>query len=203
VSRALDWAGCANVRDLGGVAIEGGGETAFGVFVRADNVRNLTDEGWQSLAAHGVTRIVDLRWPEERASDPPREVDVEVVEISLLGELDPDFREDVSEYVANGDVGGYRAKQYVHFLESHRTEFARVFAALAEPEHGAVLFHCFAGKDRTGLIAALLLRLAGASIEDAAADYELSDSRVELLFGDWIAEADEQLARLEERLAPA
>ena len=197
MTRALDWAGCANVRDLGGVPIEGGGETRHGVFVRADNIRNLSDEGWESLDAHGVTRIVDLRWPEERATDPPRDVDVDVVEISLLGALDPDHREDVGEYLATDDVAGYRAKQYVGFLERHRPEFARVFAALAEHEDGAILFHCYAGKDRTGLIAALLLRLAGASIEDAAADYELSDERVRQLFAEWIdaAETEEERRR--------
>jgi protein tyrosine/serine phosphatase len=197
VTRALDWAGCANVRDLGGVAIEGGGETRHGVFVRADNIRRLSDEGWESLAAHGVTRIVDLRSPDERATDPPRDVDIDVVEIPLLGESDPTQREDVSAYLATGDVAGYRADQYLQFLERHKPEFGRVFAALAEHEDGAILFHCFAGKDRTGLIAALLLRLAGASLEDAADDYALSDERVLRLFAHWIdaAETDEERNR--------
>jgi hypothetical protein len=63
VTRALDWDGCVNVRDLGGLPLEGGGETRLGVLVRADNVRKLTDAGWEALADHGVTRIVDLRWP--------------------------------------------------------------------------------------------------------------------------------------------
>ena len=65
-----------NVRDLGGVALEEGGETRYGALVRADNIRLLTDDGWRSLAAHGVARIVDLRWPEELDEDPPRDVDI-------------------------------------------------------------------------------------------------------------------------------
>jgi len=190
VTRSLEWAGCVNVRDLGGVPIEGGGETRYGVLVRADNIRRLEDGGWAALAGHGVTRVVDLRWPEEREDDPPPAVDVELVEISLLGALDPDFREDVADYLERDDAAGYRAEQYLGFLERHQEEFGRVFAALAEPEHGAVLFHCYAGKDRTGLIAALALRLAGATIEAAAEDYALSHDNVVTLFGEWIDAAD-------------
>ena len=190
MTRTLEWAGCANVRDLGGVPVAGGGETRYGVFVRADNIRLLSDEGWAELEAHGVVRIVDLRWPVERESDPPRDVDVEVIEISLLGDFDPELREDPTPFMESRDVAGYRAQQYVQFLRRHRTEFGQVLAALAEPEEGAVLFHCFAGKDRTGLIAALLLRLAGASIEDAASDYALSNDNVLVLFQEWIDAAD-------------
>ena len=189
MNRELSWAGCVNVRDLGGVPIDGGGKTRFGVFVRADSVSRLTEDGWSSLVDHGVTRIVDLRWAEETEQDPPRDVDVEVVHVSLLGAYDPDLRDEIDDYLPD-DVAGYRAQQYLAFLERHRREFARAFAALAEPDDGVVLFHCFAGKDRTGLIAALLLRLAGASIEDAATDYGASDANVTPLFERWIADAE-------------
>ena len=183
MTRALRWAGCENVRDLGGVPIAGGGETTLGAFVRADNVAMLSREGWESLVDHGVTRIVDLRWVEELAHDPPRDVDVDVVHISLLGKLDPELRDEIEDYLPD-DVAGYRAQQYRDFLGRYRAEFGRVFAALAEPTDGSVLFHCAAGKDRTGLIAALLLRLAGVSIEDAAEDYALSEEGVLRLWGD-------------------
>ena len=194
MNRELSWAGCANVRDLGGVPIEGGGKTRFGVFVRADSVARLSDEGWSALVEHGVTRIVDLRWAEEAEQDPPRDVDVEVVHVSLLGAYDPEIRDEIDDYLPD-DVAGYRAEQYRVFLERHRSEFARAFAALADADDGAVVFHCLAGKDRTGLIAALLLRLAGASIEDVAADYELSDGNATALFGPWIEEADTEEER--------
>ena len=182
MTRELSWAGCANVRDLGGVPIEGGGETRSGVFVRADNIGLLTHEGWASLVEHGVERIVDLRWAEEVAEDPPRDVEIEVTHVSLLGKLDPTMRDVIDDYLPD-DVAGYRAQQYGDFLERYRPEFGRVFAALAEPTEGAVVFHCAAGKDRTGLIAALLLRLAGASVQDAAEDYALSEDGVIRLFG--------------------
>ena len=57
---ALNWEGCLNVRDLGGLATEDGRRTRHGAVVRADNIRKLTDAGWRSLAEHSVRRIVDL-----------------------------------------------------------------------------------------------------------------------------------------------
>ncbi|HEU5363437.1 MAG TPA: tyrosine-protein phosphatase [Gaiellaceae bacterium] len=174
MTRALEWEGCLNVRDLGGVALEGGGETRFGSLIRSDNVRRLTDAGWRSLAGHAVTRIVDLRWSEELAEDPPRDLDVEVVHVSLLGELDPDFQDDVFDYMAADDPAGYWATAYGRIVDRHAANFARALGAIADAGEGAVVFHCAGGKDRTGLVAALLLRLAGVSIDEIAHDYSLT-----------------------------
>jgi hypothetical protein len=178
VTRTLDWSGCLNVRDLGGVPLEGGGETRFGSLIRADNVGGLTGEGWQSLAGHGVARIVDLRWREEIARDPPRDLDVEVVHAPLLGEFDPDYRDDRDSYVAADDPTGYWTWFYARVLEQNRAEIVRALAAIADAD-GPVVFHCLGGKDRTGLVAALLLRLAGAPVGAVAADYALTERQLE------------------------
>jgi protein tyrosine/serine phosphatase len=177
LNRLLEWEGCLNVRDLGGVALAGGGETRYGVLVRADNIRRLTEEGWRSLAAHGVVRIVDLRWQTELDEDPPRDLDIDVVHVSLLGEFDPDFSDDILDYMAANDPGGYWAVSYTRILEKFAPEFVRALAAIADAPDGAVVFHCAGGKDRTGLVAALLLRLAGASIDEIARDYALTAER--------------------------
>src|SRR3954468_3123230 len=81
--RVLDWDGCVNVRDLGGLPLADGGETAPRVLVRADDVARLSDDGWRALSDYGVARVVDLRWREE----PPYDRDgIEVVGVPLLGE---------------------------------------------------------------------------------------------------------------------
>jgi protein tyrosine/serine phosphatase len=174
-SRTLDWDGCFNVRDLGGLPLEDGGETRRGVLVRSDNVRKLSDEGWRSLEAHGIERIVDLRWPEELADDPPRDVHLEVVHVSLLGTYDPNFEDtpDLKAFMAAEDAAGYWAASYSAMLERHKAEVARALAAVADAE-GPVCFHCAGGKDRTGIVAALVLRLAGVPVEEVAADYALT-----------------------------
>ncbi|MEX0673173.1 MAG: tyrosine-protein phosphatase, partial [Gaiellaceae bacterium] len=75
-TRELVWDGCVNVRDLGGLPTGDGRTTLFERVVRADSVRQLTEAGWQALAEYGVRRIVDLRWHDELAQDPRRDLDV-------------------------------------------------------------------------------------------------------------------------------
>jgi protein-tyrosine phosphatase len=186
MTRELDWDGCWNVRDLGGIPLEQGGETRYGVLVRADNIRQLSDEGWRALADHGVRRIVDLRWPEELAQDPPREVGLEVVHVSLFGVLDSGYVDPVEDYLEAGDPAGYWASEYIEILAKYRPHFGAAVAAIADANDGAVLFHCAGGRDRTGLVAALALRVAGAAIGDVAADYALSSERLGRNPNSWV-----------------
>jgi hypothetical protein len=67
--RDLRWDGCLNVRDLGGLPLECGGETRFRIVIRADSLRDLTEKGREAFLAAGVRRIVDLRSDPERADD--------------------------------------------------------------------------------------------------------------------------------------
>jgi protein-tyrosine phosphatase len=164
-----------NVRDLGGVPLAGGGETRFGELVRSDSVPHLSEAGWRAFEEHGIRRVVDLRWPEERADDPPHGVDVDVVHVPLLGEYDPDVDGDMPAYIEADDIVGFRVDGYTRWLDAYRPQFAEALGAIADAD-GPTVFHCRGGKDRTGLVAALLLRLAGASIEDVAADYALSEA---------------------------
>jgi protein tyrosine/serine phosphatase len=206
VNRHLEWEGTLNVRDLGGIALEDGGETRYGALVRADNVRQLTDGGWRSLADHGVVRIVDLRWQEELDEDPPRDVGIDIVHMSLLGELDPNFSDDIRDYMAVDDPAGYWAIAYTRILRAFAPNFARALEAIADAPPGAVLFHCAGGKDRTGLIAALILRVTGAPIEEIALDYSLSAERRAGTPDSWVEEApddDERARRLFMQHTPA
>ena len=130
--------------------------TRRGSVVRADNIRRLTDDGWRALASHGVVRIVDLRWPEELAEDAPRDVDVEVVHVSVLGEgtFDEDYVERARRAPATPPTTSaeHYAWSYVDFLERYRDRFGQALAAIADAD-GPVVVHCVGGKDRTGLVA--------------------------------------------------
>jgi protein-tyrosine phosphatase len=196
VTEALEWEGCLNVRDLGGLPTETGRVTQPGRVVRADNVRRLTDAGWRSLAAHGVTRIVDLRWPEELAEDQPRDVDVAVVHVSVLGEsLDDEYIRQLDAHLDSvEDVADHYAWSYVDFLERYRDRFGLALAAVADAD-GAVVVHCMGGKDRTGLISALLLRLAGVSLHEVGADYAASAENLEPRNAEWLASAPDDRER--------
>ncbi|MDP9283700.1 MAG: tyrosine-protein phosphatase [Actinomycetota bacterium] len=193
---ALAWEGCLNVRDLGGLPTEDGRRTRAGRVVRSDNVRRLTDAGWRALADHGVTRIVDLRWPEELAEDQPRDVDIEVVHVSVLGDgYDEEYVAQLDEHLDSvDDMADHYAWSYVDFLERYRDRFGLALRAVADAD-GAVVVHCMGGKDRTGLVAALLLRLAGVPHEAVAADYALSGRNLEPRTVEWLAEAPDEATR--------
>jgi protein-tyrosine phosphatase len=194
--RALTWDGCVNVRDLGGHPTEDGRRTRFGAVVRADSVRALSDAGWDALLAYGVSRIVDLRLHSELALDPPRDLEVEVVHVPLMHELDD---EEWIEIDAIGDAQPDAASStravYLEFLERRRPRFAQAFEAVADAPEGTVVVHCHGGKDRTGLVVALLLRLAGVDVETIAADYALSGHNLREMTAAWVAEADDELER--------
>lgn len=198
-TRDLVWDGCINVRDLGGLPTEDGGRTAFGSVIRADTVGFLTPEGWQALLASGVTRIVDLREQFEVDNDPPRDLDVEVVHIPVLDHYDEERWLEVQ--AASEAAPTHSAATeivYLRFLEHCRPRFVEAFEAVATAP-GPVVFHCYAGKDRTGLLAALLLRHAGVAIEDIAEDYAISRVRLQPRHDQWLAsaESDEERARIE------
>jgi hypothetical protein len=94
-----------------------------------------------------------------------------------MGERDDEY---IAEIVAllqdvDDEVDRYRV-WYVHTLERHRARFAEALQAIADAGEGTVLIHCAAGKDRTGLLTALLLRLAGVSTEHVADDYAESEA---------------------------
>lgn len=79
-------------------------------------------------------------------------------------------------------------ERYVYVIDNRPEAFGGVFTAIAEAEEG-VVFHCFAGKDRTGLVAAMLLALAGVEPHDIATDYGLTDIQLAEQYEVWIAEA--------------
>jgi protein-tyrosine phosphatase len=204
-SRAISWDGCVNVRDLGRLPFEQGGETRSGRVIRSDNVGALSPAGWRALERHGVTRIVDLRWPEEIADDPPRDVDIEVVRVSVLGDSMDASLEWIRELDANldavDDVADHYAWSYVEFLERNRARFGEALAAVAGAD-GPVVIHCMGGKDRTGLVAALLLRLGGVELDAIARDYALSGPNLAVTLKEWLDQAPtEQDRRRREKLS--
>jgi protein tyrosine/serine phosphatase len=187
--RGLAWDGCANVRDLGGHATPAG-ETRFHAVVRSDSVARLTESGWSALVDYGVRTIVDLRYDAEVEADPPRGIGVRVVRVPLVPDQEhPDWREIDAIGRAARNEEEAQAAVYLELLERYRSAFAEAVRAVADASDGVVLVHCEGGKDRTGLIAALLLRLAGVDPDAVAADYAVSSENLREEIERWIAEA--------------
>lgn len=153
-----------NLRDLGGYPLPDGGCTAWGQVLRGDNPKGFTDQEIQWLRDQGITTLLDLRSVQEAQRYPDELRDCPGFtywNVPLVG----------GERLPNleADVG----KSYFEMLErrEHPAQALRVIAQAP----GGVLFHCMAGKDRTGCIAALLLTLAGVGREDILADYQITE----------------------------
>lgn len=199
-TRDLAWDGCINVRDLGGLPTEDGGRTRFGSVIRADSVGLLSDDGWEAVAEAGVSRIVDLRQEFEAVDDPPRGLAIEVVDVPIFDGLDDQDWATVEALAAGASTTADSQRLvYLHFLERARDRFVAAVAAVAQAPDGAVVVHCHVGKDRTGIVVALLLRLVGVPIDEIAADYALSGERLRPRHERWFAsaESEEERARIE------
>jgi len=161
--RHLPIEGTYNLRDLGGYATASG-STRFRRLLRADALHRLDEAGIAAVVETGVTTIIDLRHSEELKDQPNpffAHDRVAYHNVSLLEGLAPDL-------MAPGDL---LLELYQLALTERQAQVARILERIAEAPAGVVLFHCTAGKDRTGVIAALLLGLAGVEIADIVADY--------------------------------
>jgi protein-tyrosine phosphatase len=159
--------GLHNVRDLGGLPLRRGGVTPTGVFVRSEQPDMVREAGWAALRAHGVRTVVDLRQHGERASHPSaipegvsdRHVDHDGLEHAAFW----------ADYWDNGLVG--TPVYYLPHIATMPERTAAVLSEIATAPEGAVLFHCAGGRDRTGLVAAILLVLADVEEDAIVADY--------------------------------
>lgn len=158
--------GLVNVRDLGGHERADGTRTPVGVFLRSEVLDRVTPDGWQRLRDLGVATVVDLRRPEERSGTVP--ADVALVTVDLDGD-EQDFWAPIE---ADGRWG--TPLYYESHLETLPHRMRAVLDAIADAPEGAVLFHCGAGWDRTGFVAAMLMKAVDASPAAATADYLVS-----------------------------
>ncbi len=185
------FAGTYNSRDTGGIPLAGGGQTQAGVLLRSDALVALTDVGLGELDVSPIGTIVDFRTATERSEAPdrlpPRPLDtvhLSVLEGAMTGmAASPQVSSDAVK-AAMAQVPTL-ADLYVGMLRHGAASFARVARLVARPTDGvkrAVLVHCTAGKDRTGVAAAVLLDAVGAQRDAVIADYTLSQQN---LAGEW------------------
>jgi protein-tyrosine phosphatase len=178
LTRHLDWDGCFNVRDLGGLPTVDGRQTRWGALVRGDSLGCLSAGGWERMEAHGVRTVVDLRNEDERDKDVAvRPSSIETIRIPLDETDDREFWDD-------WENGPQFATPLYYGPHLHRfpAKSAEVIAAIAQARPGGVAFHCAGGRDRSGQIAILVLALVGVAEEAIISDYLLSHERLPSLY---------------------
>ena len=152
------------------------------MIVRSDNVSSLTTEGIRAMWEYGVKAVLDLRSDGEIATRPspfePADYGPLYLHVALL---DDEFADGLAKVPAMDD-------RYRVILDGRGEAFAQVMTTIARVD-APLVFHCFAGKDRTGLVAALLLSLAGVEDTAIAADYAQTDDQMASRYAEWLAAA--------------
>jgi len=166
--------GGSNFRDLGGYRTADGRTVRRGAVFRSAHLGSLTDEDRVALGRLGVRTIVDLRGVDEAAETPHR---IDGVACRIVGaHIEPGVGDRIRGAVADGTANPHLMMQ---FLTDHYRDYPRrcapgfrtLFATLSDGAHRPLVFHCTAGKDRTGFASALLLSLLGVPWEAVVEDY--------------------------------
>ncbi|MEO8898964.1 MAG: tyrosine-protein phosphatase [Candidatus Dormibacter sp.] len=165
-SDVLTIEGLVNLRDLGGLPTESGAVTRHGRLLRSDSPHDLAESGLRALLDLGMRTVVDLRTVSEREFRPSPLVgasDVRDHHAPIFNDGD-----DFPRHLATA------AEVYCWWLRDRGTSVAAAMTAIADAESAPILVHCHAGKDRTGVIIALVLRLAAVTTDAITDDYARS-----------------------------
>jgi protein-tyrosine phosphatase len=217
MTRHIDFEGIENFRDFGGYATACGRGVKRGVLYRSANHAYATEADLQRMRDLGLAAIIDLRRTEERAREPSKRwpgFAAAVVENDILSDH-PDWAEMLRgkgsvgvDWFFQDAIGYYERAPYE---PRHLDLYTRYFRTLAEAD-GAVVVHCAAGKDRTGLICALTHHVAGVHADDVMADYLLTNdedrmARKMAFLGPWLRDnagvsVDDEALRLAVSVRP-
>lgn len=168
--RHIPLTGAYNFRDLGGYHTGNGAKTKWRRILRADSPHRLTMQDMEKLLDEGLTTVIDLRALNELKVAPnPFKIHPHIAyqNIALFDHLAPDNMRDAHATTTDDPLFDF----YKATLATRQPAIGNVLTAIAQAPRGTVMFHCTAGKDRTGLISALLLGLAEVGAEDIISDY--------------------------------
>ncbi|MGL3805491.1 tyrosine-protein phosphatase [Paeniglutamicibacter sp. R2-26] len=167
----------ANLRDLGGIPVAGG-TVAPGLLWRGDDVSLSPAAQVDELAVRGLRTVIDLRSAAElETSTSPFLADAGIAHEHLAVIPDVSDPQALGASMAAIDSPAKVGAWYAHTFATRAEVFVRALGIIADTD-GGVLFHCAAGKDRTGMLAAAVLSVLGARESDIVVDYALTDANV-------------------------
>lgn len=168
--------GVKNCRELGGYSTRKGDQVKWHAFLRSSDLHDLTEEDILFLEQYGVKTVIDLRGADEIVERPNPLAETDFCAYHNI----PFAGQPLLEL--DGMVGMTMGDFYVRLIEE--SEFVKtIFDTIAATEDGGVIFHCAAGKDRTGVLAMLLLGLAEVERKDIVANYEVTYTNMEAFKG--------------------
>jgi hypothetical protein len=172
--------GAFNFRDLGGYPSRDGRVTRWGRLFRSDTLHELTGRDIDTLRSMGLSTIVDLRTAAELERTGRGPLGPEPIDYRHLSVIQDAEGEAVA---ALAPAGEDLSERYLWYLDVGRRPLVDALTLLSVPASLPLVFHCAAGKDRTGVLAALVLDILGVDPEVIVADYVITAGRMELIMG--------------------
>ncbi|UOQ48724.1 tyrosine-protein phosphatase [Gracilibacillus caseinilyticus] len=157
-----------NCRELGGYNTAYGQQTKWHELLRSSDMSKLTEEDIMFLKEYGVKTVIDLRGEDEIQEKP----NVLAKEAFCHYYNFPFITEQVSNIIYSSEKR-FMGDFYIELLEENKV-LQDIFHLIAHAEEGTIIFHCAGGKDRTGILAMMLLSLAGVEKKDIISNYEVS-----------------------------
>ncbi|MGW4649951.1 tyrosine-protein phosphatase [Kitasatospora sp. NPDC004289] len=185
MTRHLEFDRLHNFRDLGGYRTEDGRDVRTGTLYRSDSLGKLrTEADLARFADLGVSTVIDLRypWEIERGGRVPELPGLAFHNLSI--EHRPYDQAALGEDV---DPAVYLVDKFLEVAQDGTAELRRVMEVIADPSAGRTVFHCASGKDRTGIVGALVLTLLGVPEATVAEDFALTNLATASLVADWQA----------------
>ncbi|MFI7615723.1 tyrosine-protein phosphatase [Nonomuraea terrae] len=171
-----------NFRDVGGYAAMDGRTVRWQRLYRADSLGSLADDDLTAFRALRVRNVIDLRHPFEV----DKHGRVPETEGQLYHNLPIEGRRwDIATYTEQLGVARFLADRYLEVAEDGVGNLRTALETIARADNAPVVVHCAAGKDRTGILTALVLSLTGVSQDDIVADYALTGLATERFTADW------------------
>jgi hypothetical protein len=203
-ARLVALEGSFNFRDLGGYPGRGGRATRWGRLYRADALHELTLGDVRSLRDLGLRTVIDLRTEREldRSGRGPLEHEgigfhhLAVVKEGVRGDGTSDRAGEGESVAAPAPAGDDLAERYLWYLDVGRDSLVAALTMMGDADCYPLVFHCAAGKDRTGVLAALALEILGVEHRVIVADYVITADRLRFIMERWLAEPE-----LAERMA--
>lgn len=161
--------GVLNLRELGGYPAGSNGETRLHRLLRSADLDRLPEQSQHALIDYGLRTVIDLRDAGEIEAAPDPFAASPDVNYCWLP-----FFDDAGVRMGPPDFTKTKGARYLWWLDNYHDSVRAAFQGIAAAREGVTLFHCVAGKDRTGLVAGILLALAGVPDEIIAADYAIS-----------------------------